>query len=260
MTNNLYARLLLFFLFVIGLFSVQAQVIDSQRSEIPRLKKKFFQRSLVKASIVPTLFIGYGASVINNNGLLISSYDVRDYLQRNFKSLNTDIDDYLVYLPYAELLALNLFKYKCKNDFLNTSLLILKSELIMVALVYPLKSITHIERPNHADFKSFPSGHTAEAFVAASIIHKEYKHKSHWPGIAAYTVATSVGFFRMLNNAHWWSDVWAGAGIGILSVHLAYLTHKNKYKWDWKGRPRGCRSFMPIYREGALGMRYVMSF
>lgn len=224
-----------------------------------RNKKKFFQRNLVRASIIPTLFIGYGVSTIKSNGLFISSYDVRDYMQKNFQSFNSDIDDFLIFAPYAELLALNLLKYKCKNDFINTCLLILKSEIIMAAIVFPLKSITHIERPNQADFKSFPSGHTAEAFVAASIIHKEYKHKSHWPGIAAYAVATSVGFFRMLNDAHWWADVWAGAGVGILSVHLAYLTHKFKYRWDWKGRPRGCRAMMPMIQKNGMGVRFVMT-
>src|SRR5690606_20882666 len=126
---------------------------------------------------------------------------------------------------------------------------------IMVALVYPLKHITNMERPNGGRL-SFPSGHTAEAFVAASIIHKEYKHKSPWPGIAAYTVATSVGFFRMLNNAHWQADVLAGAGIGILSVHLAYLTHRHRYHWSL-GK-KSC--LLPIYRKGSLGFQFVASF
>jgi membrane-associated phospholipid phosphatase len=31
-------------------------------------------------------------------------------------------------------------------------------------------------------------------------------------------------------NAHWISDVVAGAGFGILSTELVYLTHQ--YKWD----------------------------
>jgi len=39
---------------------------------------------------------------------------------------------------------------------------------------------------------------------------------------------------RILNDKHWFSDVMVGAGIGILSTNLVYLTHQNKYKWDWR--------------------------
>lgn len=76
---------------------------------------------------------------------------------------------------------------------------------------------------------SFPSGHTADAFVAAAILHQEFKKISPWIGISGYAVAATVGVCRMLNNKHWQSDVLTGAGIGILSVHLAYLTHLNRF-------------------------------
>ena len=38
------------------------------------------------------------------------------------------------------------------------------------------------------------------------------------------------GIMRVAKNAHWISDVIAGAGFGILSTELVYLTHQ--YKWD----------------------------
>lgn len=37
-----------------------------------------------------------------------------------------------------------------------------------------------------------------------------------------YAVAAGTGFFRMYNNRHWLTDVITGAGIGILSVQVAY--------------------------------------
>jgi membrane-associated phospholipid phosphatase len=210
-------------------------------------KKKIYQTGLFKASILPAALIGYGVSTIHGHGIY-SSYDAyRDIQKLNFKG--TSVDDYLQYAPYAELVLLNLFKIKCRNDFINTGLLIIKSQILMTAIVFPLKSITHIVRPdsaNPARERSFPSGHTANAFVAASIVHKEYKHKSSWYGVGAYTIAASVGIFRMLNNRHWESDVFVGAGIGMLSVHLVYLTHR--YKW---GRNM---CLIPSYQGGNIGL------
>ena len=34
-------------------------------------------------------------------------------------------------------------------------------------------------------------------------------------------MATTVGVLRMYNNRHWLNDVMAGAGIGVLSAHVA---------------------------------------
>ena len=101
----------------------------------------------------------------------------------------------------------------------------------MLASVYSVKVLTNIDRPDGTP-TAFPSGHTAQAFLAASIVHTELRAKSPWYGIGAYTIATSVAVLRMINDRHWESDVFAGAGFGILSAHLAYLSHRNRW-----GRP-----------------------
>lgn len=195
------------------------------------LRKKWHQSGVIRASAAPVVLIGYGFSTIGHRGIY-SSFDAHWDINRAFPVFHTRIDDYLVYSPYVALLALNLMKIPCRNDFINTGLLIAKSQLLMVAMVYPLKRIVRVERPDGADFHSFPSGHTAGAFVAASIFHKEFGHRSIWYSIGAYTVASGVAMLRMMNNEHWKSDVIAGAGFGILAVNLAYLTHR--YKWGRK--------------------------
>jgi membrane-associated phospholipid phosphatase len=48
---------------------------------------------------------------------------------------------------------------------------------------------------------------------------------SPWYGFAGYTVATATGTLRMLKNAHWFSDVVAGAGIGILTTRFTYFAY-----------------------------------
>jgi membrane-associated phospholipid phosphatase len=81
--------------------------------------------------------------------------------------------------------------------------------------------------------KSFPSGHTAEAFSLATSLSMAYPK---WYVIApSYLWATTVGYSRMHLGVHYPGDVFAGAIIGSGS---AYLTRKlsNWYfkKWDLK--------------------------
>lgn len=161
--------------------------------------------------------------------------------------------DYLVLSPYVEFGALLLFNVKCKNDVINTVLLIAKAEVIELAIVLPLKYFTKVERPDGSDNYSFPSSHTAEAFLAATIVYREFRYKSPWYGIGAYTLATTVGAYRMINNKHWESDVLVGAGIGILSVNLIYATHIHRW-----GRKEIC--IFPTFNHNSKGFALSMRF
>jgi membrane-associated phospholipid phosphatase len=76
-------------------------------------------------------------------------------------------------------------------------------------------------RPNGEE-ESFPSGHTAKAFMGATLLAHEYGNRSIWIPIAGYTAATATGFMRVLNNRHYLSDVLVGAAVGILTAELAY--------------------------------------
>jgi membrane-associated phospholipid phosphatase len=99
----------------------------------------------------------------------------------------------------------------------------------MLSVVYSLKYTVGEARPDTGNKNSFPSGHTAQAFTAATFLSKEYGYKSIWISIGAYTAATTVGVFRVLNNRHWISDIFVGAGIGMLSTELIYRTHKGRW-------------------------------
>ena len=197
-------------------------------------KKPFFKSKVFRATIVPAVLIGYGISTINNHGFY-SSYDAKKDIRNVFGSYHNHIDNYLQFAPYLEIGGVLLAGVESRNDRVNLGLLVLKSELIMLSSVYVVKSLTAIQRPDSSANNSFPSGHTAQAFLAASIVHNEFRDKSQWYGIGAYTLATGVAAFRMINNKHWESDVIAGAGFGILSAHLAYLSHRNR----WGRKPIG---------------------
>ncbi len=203
------------------------------------------QTRFVPSLIIPAVLIGYGLTTISYHGLY-SSWQADEDIDRLFKTDKFPIDNYLIFAPYVELGALVLLKVKNRDDLLNTSLLIIKSELIMTAIVFPLKYIVGEERPYSYElgeagvplsvrkqdknaFVSMPSGHTAQAFCAATIVFREYRYKSVWYGVGAYTLATTVGLFRMINDQHWESDVLIGAGIGIFSANMAYAFHEHRW-------------------------------
>jgi membrane-associated phospholipid phosphatase len=210
-------------------------------------KQPFFHSKIFRATIIPAVLITYGLTTIKDNGIY-SSYDAQRDLHREFPNFHTTVDDYLIYAPFVELGMAYALQVKGNHDFLNTGLLVLKAEALNAALVFGLKSITKQERPNGENTYSLPSGHTAHAFLAASILHSELRHRSQWYGIGAYAIATSVGALRMLNNKHWESDVFTGAGIGILSSHMAYLSHRNR----WGNKPTV--SMHPTYIFGVPGV------
>jgi membrane-associated phospholipid phosphatase len=64
---------------------------------------------------------------------------------------------------------------------------------------------------------SFPSGHTALAFATATCLMAALPR---WSTVF-FLVAGAVGVERVLENAHYLSDVVAGAGVGILCAWAA---------------------------------------
>ena len=87
-------------------------------------------------------------------------------------------------------------------------------------------------------------------------MHHEYGDKSIWYSIGAYSCATAVGMLRVAGNAHWISDVFAGAGFGMLSTELVYLTHQ--YKWDKEHLRR--MDIFPWSNQKQKGVALVYTF
>lgn len=136
----------------------------------------------------------------------------------------TEIDNYTQFSPYAVIVGLKAFGYQGRSSWDRLAVSVLASNAMMAVLVNSAKYSIKEMRPDNSTRNSFPSGHTATAFTAATILHKEYgMTRSPWFSIGGYAVAMGTGFMRVLNNRHWISDVMAGAGIGILSTELGYF-------------------------------------
>ena len=135
----------------------------------------------------------------------------------------TPIDDYLQFFGPAMTVGLKLGGYEGRSDWPRLLASAGMSYLIMAGLVNGIKYTAKEMRPDGSSANSWPSGHTATAFVGATLLHKEYGlTRSPWWSVAGYGVATATGVMRVLNNRHWISDVMSGAGLGILSGELGY--------------------------------------
>ncbi len=212
--------LLLNFVIVCFGLSVQGKTAASDTLTAPAVKTE-----VLKPYIAPALLITTGAIIHFTEG---TKTTVRDFMQDNLR-YDGAVDDYAQYAPLAAVYILNLFGIDGKNNFGNRTAVAVKSLLLNALITGWLKEWSDTERPN-GDMNSFPSAHTSKAFTMAHIMHREFGSVSHWYSISGYTCAAAVGIMRMAKDAHWVSDVLAGAGIGILSAEVVYRTHQ--YKWD----------------------------
>lgn len=216
-------------------------------------------RPKLKAFIVPAVFVGYGLVSLGDNLVRNLDFTTRNELQEDHPLFAAHLDNYLQFAPAAAVYALNLAGVKGKHSLADATGLLVLSEGIMSGTVFTIKHAVGRERPDAADFRSFPSGHTANAFAAAEFLNQEYKDVSPWIGYAGYTVATATGVLRMYNNKHWLSDVVAGAGFGILSTKVAYVLYP-KFKRLLLGKGGQNYSLVPSYQQHAVGLSFNGSF
>jgi membrane-associated phospholipid phosphatase len=214
--------------------------------------KEIREMKISRAIKTPLILMSASAFAFTDTDF-IGRADIFEDRNENFSSFRTHLDDYIQYAPIAGVITLNALGVRGQNKFSTQMWLLAKSELLMNAIVYPLKRITAVPRPDTGVPTSFPSGHTAQAFVAATFMHREYGKQNPWYSVLAYGTATSVGVLRMMNNRHWSTDVLMGAGIGILSTNLVYLLHNGK-------RIKKTKLFtVPTYQNGNFGLKAIIS-
>ena len=146
---------------------------------------------------------------------------------RGLRNMHTPLfhqsyDNYLQLFPGILLIGLKLGGVKGKFEWKRLLTFIVLSIILTQLVVNSLKLACGVLRPDESNFFSFPSGHTATAFMTATLLYKEYGFKSVWVGIVAYAAAIITGMTRILNNRHWMIDVIVGAALGILLTEMAY--------------------------------------
>jgi membrane-associated phospholipid phosphatase len=137
------------------------------------------------------------------------------------------IDLFLKWLPILVCLAIH---SKENRSYKRKIGILIMSQVLMNCMVEPLKKITKRKRPGlFSKHNSFPSRHTAVSFMGAEIMHEETKKEFPFVSLTGYTIASTTGVLRIYNKKHWFSDVLAGAVIGIYSAKLAFFLHKKVF-------------------------------
>lgn len=206
-------------LFCISIFSVHAQT-DSLR----QVSISPFQQQMNKIYSSKAFQMTYIGMPLIIGGLIVKSEDdhFRSLRNDNLYHFKESYDNYTQYLPAAVMLGMKMSGVQSRSSWGRMLTSDAFSIAILSAAVNQLKTKTQVMRPDGSDRHSFPSGHTATAFMTATMFSKEYGEKNPWYSIGAYSVATVTGLTRMANNKHWLSDIMVGAGIGIISTELGY--------------------------------------
>jgi hypothetical protein len=267
---HLYKRVsLLSLVSLIGFLPVSSQTTDSSlpgltgtdtvlkniAAEIREIKRPF----PIKQLVAPTLMVMYGLGGLENKGIQKINNGFKEEIYTENPHSKFKLDNYLVFAPAATVYGLNALGIKGKHNFRDRTMIYLMSNLIMSGTVFSVKKFSHEQRPDNSDYFSFPSGHTAASFVGAEFLRQEYKDVSPWYGVAGYAMAATTGYLRMYNNKHWFSDVVAGAGIGIASTKLAYWLYPKIQRKLFKDKPMKTIA-MPTFQNGAVGIGFVHKF
>ena len=94
---------------------------------------------------------------------------------------------------------------------------LVEAQLMAGAATFALKHAVRRVRPD-GEPRSFPSGHAAGTFAAATVIHRHLGLKR---AIPAYGAAVIISGARLQANSHYPTDLIAGAALGVLSGRAA---------------------------------------
>lgn len=243
-------------IFILATLHIKAQTQTQTSDSLQNSKNlKFKYESL----IIPTALISYGVIGLESHSIKQLNSTTKTELTEHIDSKLT-IDDFSQYAPFLSVYGLNAAGIKGKNNFKDRTVILATAYLIMGGTVNILKNTGNVVRPDGSSKNSFPSGHTATAFMGAEFLYQEYKDVSPWYGISGYLVASGTGIFRMYNDRHWLTDVAAGAGIGILSTKIAYWIHPLIKKTFLKDSEQVSGILMPFYNGKDYGLAFSLTF
>ena len=243
-----------FLLFIIILFHFNA--IGQIDSLIQKDKKP--PKSFLKQSIVPLSLITTGLIINYSNGSF-GKENIQKKIQERFPDFHSSADEYLLFVPTIMMYSADLLKIESKNDVFTQTKYLAIAGIANNIITIGIKNLTKEQGPNDWEHYSFPSGHTSNAFVMATVLHHEFVDSSPWLAYSGYLFATATGVLRVLNNYHWVSDVLVGAGIGIIVTDLVYRFEPLK-NWNPFKNKKTKVIMSPTFLENKFGLYANIQF
>lgn len=182
------------------------------------LRNEWIRQGIAPATLLTSGFLTWG-----------ERKNIREVRNRYAPNFSNRLDDYLQYAPTLGVVGLNIAREKGRNGWKRQTINWGGSMFVMGVLVNSIKYTSKVMRPDGTSRNSFPSGHTATAFMNATFLHKEYGDANPLYSVAGYASSSYVGASRSLNNRHWISDILVGAAIGITSTELSYAVINHFY-------------------------------
>lgn len=191
-----------------------SQILSAQNDTLMISKKR-----LLPKLIVPTVLIISGSLLSGSETEKKWQVDIRNKVGNDY---HNGLDDYVQYVPYAQIYLGDLMGLEAKNHWFDQTKNIFLGGMATLVITHSLKRGIGKLRPDGSSTHSFSSGHTATAFLGGTILYHEYKESNMLFASSGYLFSGTAGGLRVANNRHWVSDVLAGAGIGILVGNLLY--------------------------------------
>lgn len=145
-----------------------------------------------------------------------------DWQPTYFAKEKTTVADFVQYTPAAFPWLMKMCGSPTRSGWGRMAVSHGASVAIMAASISIIKDNHPTLRPDASDMRSFPSGHSAWAYLGATLTARELAWRNPWYAIGAYSVASALAMQRIIDRRHMPCDVVAGAGIGILSAQAGY--------------------------------------
>jgi len=234
------------------------QMIGHCQTDSTKVRSSAVQKPFLKQSIVPLALIGSGL-IINYSGGTIGKENLQDQIVGESPDFHTNADDFLLFVPALTMYTADILKVKSQNDAFTQTKILAISLVATNVLTFGIKELSNETRPNGEDESSFPSGHTSNAFVMATVLFHEFKQTKPVLAYSGFLFASATGALRVLNNEHWVSDVLVGAGLGIIVTDLVYRFEPLK-NWNPLKNDRITTFISPTYLENGAGIYANIQF
>ena len=156
----------------------QTMAQDSVKDSASYLDNNFYNKTqrltdkIIQSKAFQMTYIGVPLIA---GGLIIKHQDNHFLELRNAYApdLRYPYDDYLTLVPAAAMLGLKVAGVEGRSSWGRMLVSDAFSAALVATAVNTLKYTTKVTRPDGSKQNSFPSGHTAVAFMSATMLHKE---------------------------------------------------------------------------------------